>query len=316
MSRQNLTIRLYLGRKMDLSHVHCSCHHLFELNGQDRAKECLRDIFILHPSAEGLFRKMDMIMSMPHKVVAPCLLCLGTGGAGKTSTIEEIQRKNSTSANRIVFVTMHQNADNLGLKELILAEMGLDTSRRARQSRRITAELQYIIKAENIRAIVIDEVHDALTLSPFQRKINLSLLKNLSGATYGLSVFAFGIPDAARFLREDPQLARRYAVHHLESWKNGQDFRNFVFSYIHRLPLKKPTNFRDQDLCLAILEKSLGITDNIVKILQASAWAAIADGTERITLNHVLQVEEIMGNELGTSLQGLGQIGIDRDRFH
>jgi type II secretory pathway predicted ATPase ExeA len=299
---------------MDLSHAHSSCHHLFQLSDQERARACLKDFFIHHPSAERLFKKMDMIMSMPRKVVAPCLLCLGQGGAGKTTTVEELQHRNATSSNRIVFVTMHQNADNLGLKELILAEMGLDTSRRARQSRRITPELQHIIKSENIKAIVIDEVHDALTLSPFQRKINLSLLKNLSGATYGLSVFAFGVPDAARFLREDPQLARRYAVHNLESWENGEDFRNFVFSYIHRLPLKKPTDFRDQNLCLAIMKKSLGITDNIVKILQASAWAAIADGTECITLNHILDVEDIMAQELGTSLQGLEQVGLDRER--
>lgn len=293
--------------------MHCSCHHLFELSDQDRARACLKDIFIHHSSAERLFKKMDTIMSMPRKVVAPCLLCLGKGGAGKTSTIEELHRRNATSKNRIVTVTMHQNADNLGLKELILAEMGVDTSRRARQTRRISPELQHVIKSENIKAIVIDEVHDALTLSPFQRKINLSLLKNLSGTTYGLSVFAFGVPDAARFLREDPQLARRYAVHNLESWENGQDFRNFVFSYIHRLPLKRPTDFRDQDLCLAIVEKSLGITDNIVKILQASAWAAIADGSERIMLQHIHDVEEIMAQELGTSLQGLEQVRMETE---
>lgn len=295
--------------------MHCSCHRLFELSDQDRARACLKDIFIHHPSAERLFKKMDTIMSMPRKVVAPCLLCLGKGGAGKTSTIEELHRRNATSKNRIVTVTMHQNADNLGLKELILAEMGVDTSRRARQTRRISPEIQHVIKSENIKAIVIDEVHDALTLSPFQRKINLSLLKNLSGATYGLSVFAFGVPDAARFLREDPQLARRYAVHNLESWENGQDFRNFVFSYIHRLPLKRPTDFRDQDLCLAIIEKSLGITDNIVKILQASAWAAIADGSERITLQHIHDVEEIMAQELGTSLQGLKQVRMEAECY-
>ncbi|WP_232965761.1 TniB family NTP-binding protein [Pseudomonas palleroniana] len=298
---------------MDLSHVHCSCHKLFELSNHDRAMSCLKDFFVPHPSAERLFKKMDMIMSMPRKVVAPCLLCLGQGGVGKTSMIEELGRRNITSVNRIVTVTMHQNADNMGLKELILAEMGLDTSRRARQSRRISPDLQHLIKSQNIKAIVIDEVHDALTLSPFQRKVNLSLLKNLSGSTYGLSVFAFGVPDAARFLREDPQLARRYAVHDLETWSNGQDVRNFVFSYIHRLPLKKPTDFRDQELCLAIVEKSLGITDNIVKILQASAWAAIADGTERITLKHVRDVEAIMSMELGTSLQGLHDVSMEQD---
>jgi hypothetical protein len=65
---------------------------------------------------------------------------------------------------------------------------------------------------------------------------------------------------------------------------------------------------------LAIIEKSLGITDNIVKILQASAWAAIADGSERIMLKHINEVEEIMAEELGLSLQGLEQVKMDRER--
>lgn len=288
-------------------HVHSSRHYLFSLSDLERAEACQIDFWLPHPSAERLFKKIDLMMSMKGKTVAPCLLCLGAGGLGKTSAITELKRRNAMSSQKIIFVTMHQNADSYNLKELIFDKMGLDVSRRARQSKKITPELQYIIKSQNIKAIVIDEVHDAFTLSPFQRRVNLSLMKNLSGETYGLSVFAFGVPDGARHLREDPQLARRYSVHQLESWENGDSFRNFVFSYIHRLPLKKSTDYRDQRLLLTIMEKALGITDNIVKMLQAAAWAAIADGTERITLDHIMNIEEIM-SDLGYGLQGLDEV--------
>lgn len=298
---------------MDLSHVHRERHHLFDLSDKDRAMACLGDIFIAHPSVDRLFKKINMIISMPPKTVASCMLCLGQGGAGKTAMIQELRRRNLTAPEKIIFVTMHQNADNFGLKELILDEMGVDASFKARQSRRISPELKYIIKTDNIKAIVIDEVHDALTLAPGQRKANLSLMKNLSGEEYGLSVFAFGVPNAARVLMEDSQLARRYAVHEIEPWGYDANFRDFVFSYIHRLPLKNPTDYRDQNLCLAINEKSLGITDNIVKILQASAWAAIADGTERITIDHILDVENVMADVIGTSLQGLAKVWLGKD---
>ena len=293
-------------------HVHSSRHHVFSLSDLERAGACQMDVWVPHPSAERLFKKIDLMMSMKGKTVAPCLPCLGAGGLGKTSAIAALQRRNAMSSQKIIFVTMHQNADGYNLKELIFDKMGVDVSLRARQNRKITPELQYIIKSQNIKAIVIDEVHDAFTLSPFQRRVNLSLMKNLSGETYGLSVFAFGVPDAARHLREDPQLARRYSVHQLESWKNGDSFRNFVFSYIHRLPLKKPTDYRDQRLLLTIMEKALGITDNIVKMLQAAAWAAIADGTERITLDHIMNIEEIM-SDLGYGLQGLDEVDVDVD---
>ncbi|MNG05976.1 hypothetical protein D3C84_891940 [compost metagenome] len=60
------------------------------------------------------------------------------------------------------------------------------------------------------------------------------------------------------------------------------------------------------------MEKALGITDNIVKMLQAAAWAAIADGTERITLDHIMNIEEIM-SDLGYGLQGLDEVDVDVD---
>ncbi|PYD13783.1 hypothetical protein DND58_08275 [Pseudomonas syringae pv. pisi] len=78
--------------------------------------------------------------------------------------------------------------------------------------------------------------------------------------------------------------------------KNGPEFRNFVSSYIHHLPLKKKTNFQDQLLFLKIMNKGNGITDNVVKILQASAMASIIDGTEHINHRHLDNIDEIMAN--------------------
>ncbi|SUD69808.1 putative TniB-like transposition protein [Pseudomonas putida] len=235
-------------------------------------------------------------MKMRKKISAPCLLVTAPGGGGKTALIGEMKARNAYSANKMIFVTMHQNANGYSLKDLIFTELGLKVSRRARQGDNITPELQYIIRTENICAIVIDEIHDALTLTEHQQRINLSLLKNLSDSTYGLSVFAFGVPDAACVLRYDPQLERRYPVAALNGWENGPEFRNFVSSYIHHLPLKKKTNFQDQMLFLKIMNKGQGITDNIVKILQASAMASIIDGSEHINHRHLDNIEDIMEN--------------------
>jgi hypothetical protein len=82
----------------------------------------------------------------------------------------------------------------------------------------------------------------------------------------------------------------------LAGWDNGPEFRNFVATYIHHLPLKKPTNFKDQTLFLKILEKAEGLMDNVVQILQASAKAAILDGSEHINHRHLDNIEAIMSD--------------------
>jgi hypothetical protein len=62
------------------------------------------------------------------------------------------------------------------------------------------------------------------------------------------------------------------------------------------LPLKNKTNFQDQMLFLKIMNKGQGITDNVVKILQASAMASIIDGTEHINHRHLDNIDEIMAS--------------------
>ncbi|MBP2271329.1 MULTISPECIES: TniB family NTP-binding protein [unclassified Pseudomonas] len=278
----------------DYNHVHPTRLDCFLLTNHQRMLACSEDIWVPHPSAEKLINQMYLMMQMKNKINAPSMVVIGPGGSGKTSHIDELKRRNQSAQEKMVFVTMHQSPNGYSLKELILQEIGIKTSRRARQADNISTELQYLIKSQNIRAIVIDEIHDALTLTEFQQRINLSLLKNLSGSSYGLCVFAFGIPDAARVLRRDPQLARRYAVRSLQQWGNDGEFRSFVASYIHRLPLKNPTNFKDQRLFLKIMEKGQGLTDNIVKILQAAAMTAVLDGSEHIGHHHLDNIDCIM----------------------
>jgi len=277
-------------------HVHASALQHFDKSDEGRLLACANDFWVHHPNAQKIIMRMQMAMKTRNKINAPSMLIIAPPGGGKSALIEKMKMDNQTSENKMIFVTMHQSPNGYSLRDLILSEMGLGVGRRARQGDNITPEMQYKIRTENIRGIALDEIHDALMLTEVQQRINLSLLKNLSGSTYGLSVFAFGIPEAAKVLRRDLQLERRYPVVSLPSWKNGPEFRNFVATYIHNLPLKKPTNFKDQMLVLKIEEKSGGLMDNVVKIIQASAMASILDGSEHINHRHLDNIEEIMAD--------------------
>lgn len=275
-------------------HVHAAGQQYFELSDEDRMIACSNDFWVQYPAAERVISQIQFSMKMKNRIVAPCMIIAAAGGTGKSAIVNQLKERNLYANDKLIFVTMHQNPNNYSLRDLILVAMGLGVGKNARQGGNLTPQLQNRIQSQNIRGIVIDEVHDALTLTPAQQSANLSLLKNLSSDIYGLSVFAFGVEDAAEVLRRDPQLERRYAVKQFSRWENGPEFRNFVASYIHRLPLKKATNLKDQILYLKIMDKGLGLTDNIVKILQSAAMAAIIDGSEHITHSHIDNIESIM----------------------
>lgn len=275
------------------AHVNPKRHYIFDLPDEERADVCREDFWVPHPAATSLIQKIKMMLRVKNKTQAPCMLCCGDGGAGKTSHVLRLEQEVKTWEQKLIFVSMHQNPNNYSLKQLILAKMGVDFSRQARAASNITPQMQAIIKRDNIKGVVIDEVHDALTLTDLQQRINLSLLKNLSGSEYGLSVFAFGIASAQKVLRADPQLERRYAIHDIKAFSYGEEYRNFVSSYIYNLPLKS-RSIIDGELLLALHKKTNGLVDNVVKALQASASYAVLNGDERIKKEHIANIDALL----------------------
>lgn len=275
------------------AHVNPKRHYIFDLPDEKRADVCREDFWVPHPAATSLIQKIKMMLRVENKTQAPCMLCCGDGGAGKTSHVLRLKQEVKTWEKKLIFVSMHQNPNNYSLKQLILAGMGVDFSRQARAATNITPQMQAIIKRDNIKGVVIDEVHDALTLTDLQQRINLSLLKNLSGSEYGLSVFAFGIASAQKVLRADPQLERRYAIHDIKPFSYGEEYRNFVSSYIYNLPLKS-RSIIDGEFLLALHKKTHGLVDNVVKALQASASYAVLNGDERIKKEHIANIYALL----------------------
>ncbi len=274
-------------------HVDVHRRYLFDLPDSERSAACKHDLWINAPHVEQLISKIGLMLKVENKVQAPCLLVHGRGGAGKTSVAQRLQQIYSGANEKLIFVNMRQNPNNYNFRELLFSQFGISVSKHARATGDVSAQLQVLIASQGIKGIVIDEVHDALTLTALQQRINLSLLKNLSGADFRMSVFAFGTEDAHQVLRADPQLARRYAMHHLSDWEWGAALRNFIATFITNLPLKNKTNTSDEVLLLSIFKQSGGIMDNVVKLLQVCAAAAVLDGTECIDLALVENTPEL-----------------------
>ena len=271
---------------IDISHVRQSRQHLLSLPKEERLMICLQDVFIEYPNSHAILSAMHYMLRTENKVQAPCMLVWGSGGYGKTSIINKIKEININQEHKLIFMSFRQNPNNYNFRELLLEAFGMEVTRKF-SGYNASKEFARTVERNNIKGIVIDEIHDAFTLSTMQQKINLSLLKNLSGDQYNLSVFAFGVDQASEALRLDPQLERRYLQWPLEKWKLSEDFRGFVAAYERTLPLKKPSNLHGKDLATGILKQADGVMDNVVKIIQACAAEAVFSGVEHITLEMV-----------------------------
>jgi hypothetical protein len=268
---------------IDVSHVRQSRQHLLNLTKEERLMICLQDVFIEYPNSQAILNAMHYMLRTENKVQAPCMLVWGSGGYGKTSIINKIKEVNKNEKHKLVFMSFRQNPNNYNFRELLLEAFGMEVTKKF-SGYNASKEFARTVERNNIKGIVIDEIHDAVTLSTMQQKINLSLLKNLSGDQYNLSVFAFGVDKASEALRLDPQLERRYLQWPLEKWKLNEEFRGFIAAYERTLPLKQPSHLHSKELATAILKQADGVMDNVVKIIQVCAAEAVSSGIEKITI--------------------------------
>jgi hypothetical protein len=281
-------------------HLRQSLQHLAALPAQERVLHCLEDVFIDYPAAQSIIDTSNYMLKVKRKIQAPCMLVWGRGGFGKTSIIRQLKAHNAAQEEKLVFMSLRQNPNNYNFRELIFEAFGLPIKRKF-SAYDASREFTLTVERQNIRGIVIDEIHDALTLTPFQQRVNLSLLKNLSGDPYNLSVFAFGIDKASEALRLDPQLERRYMQWPLPMWSLNDDFRAFLAGYERVLPLKLASNLWSEDLAKRLYALSAGLMDAVAKIIQVSAAEAILSGVEQIT-PEIIDRAPLLATKFGASI--------------
>lgn len=274
------------------AHVRESRRPLLLLEPEQRMAICLEGVFLDYPIADSILKSIDYMLKSKNKVQAPCMLIWGEGGYGKTSLIRKIKERNVEQTNKLVFMSMRQTPENYNFRELLLEAFGIPLTKKF-SGFNASKEFARTVAHNNIKGIVIDEIHDALTLTPFQQRANLSLLKNLSGEQFNLSVIASGTEKASEALRLDAQLERRYLQWPLAKWELDENFRSFLLAYERTLPLKNQSRIWDEVIARMILKTSSGIMDNVAKIIQVAAAEAIRTGEEQISAEIIEHVHRL-----------------------
>lgn len=273
-------------------HVKPAKRHMLEFDIKSRIKIIQQNLWVDCPQTLLVMRMIKNIVQSPPQIQAPCMLVCGEGGSGKTSLVNHLKSNCKKWDQKIIFMALNENPGNLHFRELLLEAMSIPNSNRNAVKPTLPTELAEYVKLRNIRALVIDEFHDALLLNRAEQLKNLSAIKGLSGEPYCLSIIGFGTALARNALRYDAQLLRRYHIHDLPKWTESEHFRGFLAAIEENLPLREPSLLYSEEVVKFLLNNSDGIMDNVVKIIKHGAILALSVGEERVTLECMRQSME------------------------
>lgn len=271
----------------DGSHLSPDRRRLLKLGDDERIREIQDDkSWVDYPQAEGVFEMISNMLSTPDRNQAPCLLVYGDGGTGKSSIVRKLQTF-GRFRDQLIFVDLTVKPDGARFPELLARSLGIPagfSTAYQRGSNSIPREIEQIVKLRKLKGIVLDELQDAFLVPQIEQKKNLSLIKGLSNAPVGLSVFGFGTISARNALQSDSQFFRRFHPVELRDWADTDGFRSFLVGLEEDLLLRNPSFLDSEDITRFLLERTGGRMDSVIKLIRAAACYAIRGGEEKITV--------------------------------
>lgn len=244
-------------------------------------------LWIEYPQVSQIMNCIENLLKVESKVQAPCMLVSGDGGSGKSSIVNQVKNLSGWK-NRLIYIALNQNPQNLTLRELLIDSLELPLQKYRNSTLAKTAlprEILEVIILRGIKGVVIDEFNDGLLVPKNEQLKNLSLLKGLSGPPYHLSIIGFGTLISRSALSYDPQLSRRFYKVDLEDWKETEEFRSFLVGIEENIPLKRSSALYGQEIVNYLLVHTQGRMDGVVKLIRCAASYAVRTGEERITIN-------------------------------
>ncbi len=253
-----------------------------------RARHILKDLYVSHPPAQQVERQIEQLIRLPRRIRMPGLFLCGDSGMGKTHLLRRIERR-------------HPERDDPTTKRhirpVLYAQVpAAPTVRTLRRTLIDEANIAFLdhpakplpqsvlrrgLAAAGTELIVLDEIHNIEHMDGKQRTWLRDWIRCLSNETQRPIVLA-GTEEFESALLSDRQLSSRYPIVRLPRWSAGPELAAFLQGYERACPLRLASRLSDPAVMHALLQETEGITDSIIRCLQAAALVAIREGTERI----------------------------------
>lgn len=253
-----------------------------------RIRAIRSDRWVGFDRARRVLRHLDALCDHPPTTRPPGLAIYGHSGMGKTMLVEKFKRDHPPTINHstgvesmpVLAITLTSRPTERRIYGQLLMAMGASINERLTLME-LEIRTVLLLKSNNVRVLVFDEVHNLLAGTPREQRVILQLLRYLSNEIKA-SLVCLGVSEARDAIAGDTQLARRLDQFVLPRWKADEEFQELVTAILRSLPLRLPSGLSSQSL-RHLSRLGDGITARVFEILNELAIEAIKDGIERIT---------------------------------
>lgn len=273
---------------IDLSHLTPATQITAMLSNTERIDKIRSERWISYTYALQALRELEDLFNWPSRQRMPNMLLIGATNNGKSMIIEKFCRQHLSTSSEdgskqiipIVNIQMPSNPAINRFYMAILYAMNAPIPRGARVPELEILSLQ-LMKATQVRMLIIDELHNLLSGGQSTRHEFLNLLRFL-GNELRIPVIGVGTDDAYRAIRSDAQLENRFKPFILPRWQDNDELATLLASFLTCVPLRKASTLHSQEMMRYILSRTEGTIGEISTLLTSAAVVAIETGEEAI----------------------------------
>lgn len=244
---------------------------------------------------EAMFRIAELHLRRRRHGTSAGLLIMAPSGAGKSTLAEAYewsfprQHEAERTYIPVLLVSVPPTPTSRSLAGAILAKLGASRLERGSSPER-TAAIITLIRKCGVELIIFNEAQHLLcppTLVAFRDLTDW--LKSFMDES-GVSIAAFGLPEAELVIESNEQLHRRFSERmslspfSLSDEEDFREFRGILKAYEAKLPLPVETPLYEANLARRMHVASWGLLDYVVKTLEGAVYSATLDGKDCIDL--------------------------------
>lgn len=275
-------------RAGDFTHLTPAAAAAAHLPDAERVERIRADRWIGYTRAKDVLAGLEELLAWPRRQRMQNMLIIGPTNNGKSMVIERFRREHlallTGDGHRevipVLVMQMPSEPSVTRFYSMLLHAMNLPLVRRHR-----IAELEFmtlrLMRATNVRMLVIDELHNMLAGGPALRGEFLNLLRFL-GNELRIPIVGVGTEDAYRAIRSDDQLENRFRPFVLPWWEPGEELMSLLASFAASFPLRRPSELCSPEMASYLLTRTEGTIGEMATLLTRAAIAAIDTKEESI----------------------------------
>lgn len=260
-----------------------------------RIAEIVKERFLPYTRATKILEDLEALYRRPTAVRAQGRLFIGPSLAGKSSIFAKFAENHRADDNvdgeaAIVPVLCVQYPEKAseGIYPSICHALNHRPPASASPSR-IRGDCLELLKAVDVRILLIDEFHNVLLGNRDEQRIGIATIKTVMN-DLGRPLVVAGTAEAYNAINKEAQMLSRLRpiyLHRLQ--ETDEDYIELLVGFEMSLPLRQPSNLAAPEMASEIYRLTDGLVGHISDLLSELAIRAIEEGDERITLEALME---------------------------